>query len=64
VCTKLEDYVAWLKAKHPSIKQANKSSLTKPQDYVAWLKAKHPSIKQAFLPYIGKNLVLYKTSSD
>lgn len=38
--------------------------VTSYEDYVKFLKAKHPSIQQAFLPFIGKNLVLYKTSSD
>ena len=30
------------------------------EDYVAYLKSQDPGIQQAFLPFVGKNLVLFK----
>lgn len=30
------------------------------EDLVAYLQAKHPSIEKAFLPFDGKNLVLFR----
>lgn len=49
---------------HPSLRQYVISRVGVGQDYVAWLKAQHPDIQQGFLPFVGKNLVLFKTSSN
>ena len=52
-----------IRTRSPRINKEGRE-VTSFEDYAAYLRGLHPDIQQTFLPFMGKNLVLYKTSSN